>query len=471
MKTKLLQLECHFTWALTKENVDLSHLQSRLEDQIELDLGKKVQAAQSYGFLGYVRYLQGFLDDAFANLLKSEELTREHGEDCERFLIVTYGNLAWLHYYRGLYSQCNSFLEKLVGIKEKFPTGSPTVLYPEVYGETGWTFLKFNYKYYEKAKECFKRALELEPGDSEWNAGYAIALYRTEVEPPRIEDSLTVKQLRQAVEKNPDDAVLMVLLGLRLAVFKQYNESEKLVDEAFEMDPSNPHVIRYVGKYFRHGGSVGRSIALFKRAAERTNNSAFLHHQLALCYKWKKRDLFRIGGARGKGREIRQLIRQCIYHLELATTLKSNFIIAMAELALHYGESKDFARAEDMFQKTFKVAKEKHEKLQSVHLYYGEFQQYRIKSETLAVKHYKECLTLGQDTAEGNRSACFLKKLAKKRLARDPRDGEAFGILGFVHKAKGETRQALECYEKALQFDFNNDEYLSALCDLRLSLQ
>ena len=43
LKTKLLQLECHFTWALTKENVDLSDLQSRLEDQIELDLGKKVR--------------------------------------------------------------------------------------------------------------------------------------------------------------------------------------------------------------------------------------------------------------------------------------------------------------------------------------------------------------------------------------------------------------------------------------------
>lgn len=233
--------------------------------------------------LGYVRYLQGFQDDALANLLKSEELIREHGEDCERFLIVTYGNLAWLRYYRGLYSQCNSFLEKLVGIKEKFPTGSPTVLHPEVYGETGWTFLKFNYKYYEKAKECFKRALELEPDNSEWNAGYAIDLYRTEIEPPRVEDSLTGKQLRRAIEKNPEDAVLMMLLGLRLLLLKQYNESKKLVDEAFEMDPSNPHVIRYVGKYFRHGGSVDRSIALFKRAVERNYNYAILHHQLALC--------------------------------------------------------------------------------------------------------------------------------------------------------------------------------------------
>ena len=112
----------------------------------------------------------------------------------------------------------------------------------------------------------------------------------------------------------------------------------------------------------------------------------------------KKTDLFRQGGARGKRHEITQLIRQCIYHLQLATTLKSNFITAMAELALHYGEDNDIARAEDMFQTTFKVAKENQEKLHPIHFYYGQFQQYLKKSETLAVKHYKKCLTLGQDT-------------------------------------------------------------------------
>ncbi|XP_076154138.1 interferon-induced protein with tetratricopeptide repeats 5-like [Alosa pseudoharengus] len=472
LETKLQQLECHFTWDLTKESADLSDLQTRLEDQTELDLGKKAGAIRSYCFLAYVRYLQGFPDDALTHLLKSEEFTREyHGDDRERFLIVTYGNLAWLHYHLGSYSECESYLEKLVAIKEKFPTGSPTVLHPEVYGQKAWTYLKFAHKYYERAKQCFEKALEQEPDESEWNAGYGIALYRTEKNKSRLEYSLAVKQLRRAIEINPSDAVLMVLLGLRLKVFKKHDEAERLIEEALEIDPRNPHVIRYVGKYFRQRGSVDRSIALLKRAVDRTANSAFLHHQLALCYKKKKTDLFRKGGARGKGHEVKKLIGQCIHHLQVATTLKSNFILAMADLALHYGQNKEFARAEEMFQDTFKAAKENHDNVQVVHLYYGEFQQHQNKSETLAAKHYKECLTLGLDTVEGRESARSLKKMAEKRLARDPRDGEAFGILGFVHMAKGEKRRALECYEKALQFDFNNDEYLSALCELRLSLE
>ncbi|XP_062382431.1 interferon-induced protein with tetratricopeptide repeats 5-like [Sardina pilchardus] len=472
LRAKLLQLECHFTWDLTKESADLSDLQTRLEEQIELDLGKKAGAIRSYCILAYVRYLQGFPDDALTNLLKSVEKGREyHGDDCERFLIVTYGNLAWLHYHRGSYSQSENYLEKLVGIKEKFPTGSPTVVHPDVYGQKGWTYLKFTRKYYERAKQCFEKALELEPEESEWNAGYAIALYRTEDYNTRPEDSLAVRQLRRAIELNPEDAVLKVLLGLRLAVFKKHNEAGRLIEEALEMDPSNPHVIRYVGKYLRHSGSVDDSIALFKRAVERTNDSAFLHHQLALCYRSKKNDLFRTGGAWGKKREVRQLIAQCIHHLQLATTLKSNFILAMADLALHYAENEEIARAEKMFQDTFKAATENHEKVNVVHRFYGEFQQYHKKSEPLAIKHYKECLSLGFNTFEGSRSALSLKKMAEKRLDRDPTDGEAFGILGFIHRAEGEKRRALECYEKALQFDFNNDEYLSALCDLRLSLQ
>lgn len=467
-----MQLECHFTWALTKENADLSDLKTRLEDQIELDLGKKAGVARSYCLLAYVRYLQGFPDDALTNLLKSEELTKEqHGDDCERFLIVTYGNLAWLQYELGSYSQCESYFEKVLGIKERFPTGSPTMLRPEIYGEKGWTYLKLAHKYYEDAKECFRRALKLEPNDKEWNAGYAIALYRTEnTRMSNAKDSLAVKQLRLARDNDPDDAVLTVLLGLRLFEFQEYDEAEWLVEEALDKDPTNPHVIRYGSKFFRHCGNFDRAIALLKRAIDRTEKSGFLHHQLALCYK-KKKILYSKGGAKGKGREIRQLIDQCMYHLKRALDQKPDLLLAEVELALLYGESKDTQRAERMFQTVFEKAKEKNDMLPMIHRYYGEFQQYHKKFEAKAVQHYTECLRLGQDTRDGQQSAYKLQKLVSERLKRDPNDAEALGIMGLVHKANGKKHKAIECYEKALQFDLNNEEYMNALFDLQLSLQ
>lgn len=63
-------------------------------------------------------------------------------------------------------------------LQMKYPTGSSTALLPEVYGEKGWTYLKL---YNLKAVDCFQQALELQPDDSEWNAGYAIALHRREM--------------------------------------------------------------------------------------------------------------------------------------------------------------------------------------------------------------------------------------------------------------------------------------------------
>lgn len=471
LKTKLLQLECHFTWALNKEDTDLTDLLNRLEDQIKFDLGRDEGVARTYNSLGFVKYLLGSHDEALSSVQRSVELTKEcHGEDCDKLLVVSYGNLAWLHYQTKAYEECRDYLNKLKEIKEKYSPDSTSVLYPEVLGEKGWTFLKFSRKYYDRAKECFRKALELEPEEGEWNAGYAIALYRTETEVTHPTDSPTIKQLRRAIDTNPDNDVLKVLLGLRLAVYKKFSEAESLVEAALENSPEHPHVIRYVGKFFRNQGSVDRAIALLKRALERVPNSSFIHHQLALSYKRKKTSLHQAGSHHSKGAEIQRLRNQCIYHLEMATTLKPSFVLAMSELALMYGENREISKAEEQFQAAFQVAKEKNDAHQLVNQYYAEFQQHSMKCQPLAIKHYMASLKMDPDTYEGKKSAGNLRRIAERRISRNPMDGEAFGILGFLHKQKGEKQEAIECYEKALTCE-DNEEYLSELCELRLSLQ
>lgn len=47
----------------------------------------------------------------------------------------------------------------------------------------------------------------------------------------------------------------------------------------------------------------------------------------------------------------------------------------------------------------------------------------------------------------------------------------AYGILGAVAKAEDEVSGAVRYYERALDNDMNNDEYLSSLCELRLQLE
>ncbi|KAF7705205.1 interferon-induced protein with tetratricopeptide repeats 5-like [Silurus meridionalis] len=468
LKARLFQQECHFTWALNKNDVDLKDLLNRLEEQLSLDFGKEAGAARTRSCMGFVKFLQGSNTEALSNFEKSVELIKAHRNDSDKLLVVAYGDLASLYHYMGHFAECEMYLNKLRKIKEKYPS----VPYAEVLGEKGWTFLKFSLKYYEWAKECFKKALELEPENAEWNSGLAIALYRTEFVEQGCapETSDAVNQLRRAIATNPDDDVLKVLLALRLAVFKKYSEAESLVEQALERSPEHPHVFRYVGMYLGKAGSLDRAIALLKRALEKVSNKAFIHHQLGLCYKQKIMKLKQAGSHQTEGAEIKRAQKQCIYHLEMAIGLKTGFILAMAELALQYGVNRDISRAKEMFRNAFQAAKEKKDNYQAVHVFYAEFQQYVMRCEPAAIKHYIECLKINPNQFEGKKSAKSLRKIAERRIGNNPNDGEAFGILGIIHKERGEKQQAIECFEKALTY-VDNEEYLSDLCELRLSLQ
>ncbi|XP_057215438.1 interferon-induced protein with tetratricopeptide repeats 5-like [Triplophysa rosa] len=440
-ETELAELQCHFTWDLKKEDTNITDHLTRLEQHRDLYLGQKSGTAHTHNSLAYVKYLLGSYEEALTNLQKSVELTKDcYGDNCDERLIVTYGNFAWLHFHMKQYSECKSYLDRLKEIREPKPPVSTSVLYPDVFGEKAWALFKFSRKYYDRAIECFRKALELEPERGEWNAGYAIVLYRIETKCTSPEDSSAIQQLRRAIETNPDNDELKLLLALKLAEFKLFDEAEDLVERALDKSPDSPHVIRYVGKYLRnYVQTLDRSIGLLKRALDVTPNSAFIHHQLALCYK-KEKEQFR------EHAESQRFLNLSISHFEKAVTLKNGFIFAMAQLAALYGEHGQIDRADEMFQTALFSAKEKNEGLQKMYLYYGEFQQYRKRCQPLAIKYYKDCLKMAPDTPDGKKSVKNLTKIANKRLSYNTNDTRALGIQEFIEQiTNGKQSIAEEC--------------------------
>uniref|UniRef100_A0A3Q0SGA5 Interferon-induced protein with tetratricopeptide repeats 15 n=1 Tax=Amphilophus citrinellus TaxID=61819 RepID=A0A3Q0SGA5_AMPCI len=396
--SRLQQLQCHFTWDLKKESVDLEDLSTRLQNDIQLQLGKPGAVAHSYNFLDQQ-------EEALSHLNQSEEtITERYADESERRLIVTYGDMAWLKYHTGDYTQSQSYCQRL-----------PSLSTVEVYGEKAWTYLKFSRSSLSKAIDCFRKALEVQTHDSEWNAGYAIALFRTELG----EESPAIKQLRFALEVNPDDAVLQAMLAVKLVVYKKFHEAKDLVKKALETDPDNPHVIRYIGKYFRMLDQLDESIDMLERALKRADQSPFIHHQLALCYKRKKI------AEQSRKPFMRYWRRICIRHLEEAVKIRPSFVLASTDLALLYAEERDIRRY-------------------SSKLIF-------ICSSILSLQR--------------------LKQIAERRLSKNRGDGEAHALLGQVAKAEGNKKKAAEFYEKALDCDVDNAEYLSALCELRMELQ
>ncbi|XP_010750906.2 interferon-induced protein with tetratricopeptide repeats 5 isoform X2 [Larimichthys crocea] len=469
LQSRLQRLQSHFTWDLKKEDLDLKNLSTRLKDHLDLQLGQQGAVARSYSFLAYVRYLQDQREEAMDLLSQSEKTNREcYGEDCEPRLIVTYGDMAWLKYHTGDYTQSQSYCQKVDDILMKYPTGSSTALLPEVYGEKGWTYLKL---YNLKAVDCFQQALELQPDDSEWNAGYAIALHRREMVLETLkegEESPAVKQLHRALEVNPDDGVLLSILALKLLKEKP-QEAERLVERALKIGPDNPHVTRYVAKYLRIKDEDERSIELLKRALKRTSQSAFIHHQLFVCYR-KKKNAEQSKKPFNK-HKVKQWRSLCIQHLEEAIIIKPSFDLAIIELALLYGEDNNLIRADEFFQRGLKSLSETNQSFHQVfHHHYAEFYYYHKKDEVGAITQYTEALKLTPKTWEWKQCVKKLKQIAERRLSDNEDDDEAYALLGLVAKAEGDKKMAMEFYQKAL--DCKDQElYLSALFELRLGLQ
>ncbi|XP_052426301.1 interferon-induced protein with tetratricopeptide repeats 5-like [Carassius gibelio] len=468
LQSKLDQLECHFTWNIEKEHLVLTDILNRLEEQVKMGLGKDQGVARTHCSLGYVKFLLGSKEEALTHLLKSETLIKENlGVNCDKTLIVPYGNLAWINYHMKNYTESESYLMKLQKINETFSAEPSTV--PEVLGEKGWAYLKFSHRYYDKAAEFFQKALLLDPENSEWNVGYAIALYRTEDPTYFTVDSPAIKQLKQAIDIDPDDDASRVLLGVKYLFCSKelMNESEKLIETALKGSPENPHVMRYVGKFFRNQGYVDRSVALLKKALETSPNSGFMHHQLAMCYKIKKINLQKEKQVNKS--EVNNARNQCIYHLEKATSLKPSFIIAMSELAFQYGEKRDLPKAEKLFDRTFKIAREKNDGVHKVHFFYAEFQHYCNRCEDLAISHYRQCLEMSPHTSEGNRSAKKLKNIAARYIKENPGHWKANEILGFIYQMKGEMFGDTKSYAATLGNE-EDDESLSNLCEINCKI-
>ncbi|KAF5911191.1 hypothetical protein HPG69_019557 [Diceros bicornis minor] len=224
---------------------------------------------------------------------------------------------------------------------------------------------------------------------------------------------------------------------------------------------SQTYVLRYAAKFYRRKGSLDKALQLFKKALKATPSSALLHHQIGLCYRAQAIQIQKARNwqPRGQDREnIDRIARLAISHFEFALEEKPTFEIAYVHLAEMYTAVGNLSKAEDAYQKVLCMKLIEEEKLQKIHFYYGQFQEFQRKSEVHAIVHYLKAAKIEKATFARDKSISSLEKLALKKLQRNALDIETLSILGFIHKVKGEMHKALEYYEWALRLaaDFEN---------------
>ncbi|CAK6436290.1 unnamed protein product [Pipistrellus nathusii] len=460
VRAKLKQLRCHFTWNLLIEDTELSDLEIRAFDEIEF-LDTKFNVG-IHNLLAYVKYLNGHNKEALESLKEAEDMMQaEHADQSDAIKLVTWGNYAWLYYHMHRLTDAQIYLDKVENTcKKSASSSSYTIECPDMDCAEGWALLKFGGKNYERAKACFEKALEVDPDNPEYSTGYAIVVFRLDGinKTSYVGEAFCVEPLKRAIRLNPEDAYIKALLAVKLQEIGQEAEGEKYIEEALANMSSQTYVYRYAAKFYRKKGAIDKALQLLRMALQATPSSAFLHHQMGLCYRAKS---YQINTAtnwqpRGQDRENNDRVaKSAISHFERAVELKPTFDIAYLHLAEMYVQVGSYSKAEDVYQKLLRVRSLEEETRQELYFRYGRFQEFQKKSLVDAIIYYLKAIKIEKPSFIRDKSISALEKVVLRKLQKNAVDIESLSILGFTYKLKGEMNKALEYYERALRLAVN----------------
>ncbi|EGW00737.1 Interferon-induced protein with tetratricopeptide repeats 1 [Cricetulus griseus] len=263
---------------------------------------------------------------------------------------------------------------------------------------------------------CFAKALELEPENPEYNTGFAVAAYREDFN----NNNTSLEPLRKAVSLNPEDPYLKVYLALKLQDVGETPEAETHIEDALSSASCQTYVFRYSAQYYCRKGCIDKALQLLHRALQASPDSGYLHYQVGLCYRQQMIQL-----KRSRNRQPR---KQC-----------------------NLAEIHEYEKAEANFQKALNMRNLDCHIEQDVHFRYGRFQQFHQKSEDKAITHYLKGLKIEESSFAQTKLLTALEKVAERRVDHEEQLVESLGLLGLVHKLKGNMQEALLCYERALR--------------------
>ncbi|XP_030191463.1 interferon-induced protein with tetratricopeptide repeats 2 [Lynx canadensis] len=447
LESCLRQLKCHFTWNLVEGGKSLDDFEDEVCDTTEFQNNEF--KATVFNILAYIKHRRGHDEAALECLQRAEELIlREHAEQADIRRLVTWGNYAWVYYHLGRPADAQMYVDKVRRVCEKFR--SPyRIESPEMDCEEGWARLRCGGKHNERAKVCFEKALERNPQNAEFTSGLAVASYRLDAWPPPQDP---VDPLRRAIELNPDNRYAKVLLALKLQGMKEEGEGERLVEEALEGAPCATDVLCGAAKLFKRKGALDKAIELLLKALEGMPNNAYLHYYTGCCYRAKVLDILQDTGKNGvswRREKLQEAIEQAVYHLKRVEEADANHPCVCSYLACLYAQAGQYDEAECYFQKEFckelsPVAK------QVLHLRYGNFQLYQLKSEDRAIHHFIQGVKIKQDSKETEKMKNKLQKIASVRLSKNGADSVALHLLEFLQELGTEVRPAEEKSERHL---------------------
>ncbi|XP_065812373.1 interferon-induced protein with tetratricopeptide repeats 1-like [Labrus bergylta] len=346
-QTTLESLQCHFTWDLDRSRPKLLLLKDKMED-FSTEKGNR-WLGHIYNLWGFIQYKLGLNEEANSLFQKAAEtLNKLRDADEGPWLVVNYGNLAWLHHHLGDLEESQAYLSKVDALMEKYPSPSQDDLHPEICAEKAWTLMFFGedmilvVDYYEKAAR-------MQADMVDWNTSYVIWLKNAQNFSDPMLDPDLLEKMRQAKERDPENLYLAALY-----LDQRADEGENIRDEVRELAGnvstlccSSSGMWALLNLYIKYI-SVDEAVDLAEEVLKEHPDVHYLKRLVAFCYRWrivyKRRDY--------PDPEQSMMDRAIALHEELLSLYPHSSLKKEIDLAIIYAMSRHSkAKAEQIFQK------------------------------------------------------------------------------------------------------------------------
>ncbi|XP_060951185.1 interferon-induced protein with tetratricopeptide repeats 1-like [Limanda limanda] len=286
LEGRLGELQCHFTWDLEPGRNKLLRIKDMLQD-IGTEEGCK-WLGHIYNLQGYVHFQLGSIEEARSFFSRAAEAFRQmRGAEEGPWLVVTYGNQAWLHHHQGEQAESQVCLSKFNSLMTKEP--SQDELHPEICAEKAWTLMKFSGEQKLLAADYFQRAIRMQPDMVEWQTSHVLALVYMSKQCNTGVEADIMEKLRKAKEQDPENLYLAAIYLLQLANRGQTDHSGacELAKKVLRNPVSSYSGIKPLLWFYRTFTSLDEAVALAEEALKLHPDERYLKRCVALSYKWK----------------------------------------------------------------------------------------------------------------------------------------------------------------------------------------
>ncbi|XP_047444058.1 interferon-induced protein with tetratricopeptide repeats 2-like [Mugil cephalus] len=413
LESKLEALQSHFTWDLDSSRSKLFKLRDVLQD-IGTSEGNSWQG-HIYNLQGFIHYQLGFIKEAKSFFSRATEAFHQMRNTVSDgpWLVVNYGNLAWMHHHLGEQAESERYLSKVHALMKEYPSPSEDELHPEIYAEKAWTLMTFCEDKKHLAADYFQRAIRMQPDRVEWQTSRVLALVSAFKHPSNELGADILEKMKIARKHDPENLYLAALY-LEASARRGTNikeEARVLARKVLRKTVSSYNGFTPLLRLYRNYFSMDEAIDLAEEALERHPDERYFRRCAAICYKIK---FFTQKDNRLEPSMISKVITLCEKVISLYPDSSLRMQITLANI---YAKSKRQDEGKTIFKDLLERDLDTDEK-QMVYNGYAKFLYFSLKEEQESIKYHMMAAEIPQQSFYREDSIRNLEKIRDRNHNR-----------------------------------------------------